>query len=80
MLRPSFGHPLVSSRPSNAALGGDDEVLCVGIKGFGDLPLVHLGAIGVSSVYEVDAQLKGPAQHSPGCSGVFRPPPDVSPA
>src|SRR5437588_698074 len=71
MLRPSFGHPLVSSRSSNAALCGDDEVLWVGIKGFGDLPLVHLGAIGVSSVYEVDAQLKGAGRGTGQISGVF---------
>ncbi len=44
MLRSSFGYPLVSSRSSNAALGGDDEIFWIGVEGFGDLPLVHLRA------------------------------------
>ncbi len=61
MLRPAVGMPLVRAAARQATLGGDDEIVRVGVQGFGDQPLRDLGALCVRRVDQVDVQIdRGP--------------------
>ena len=73
----AIGVPHVGTRTHQAALGGDDEIVRVGVEGFGDEVLADLGPVGVGRVDEVDAQLHGAAQHSDGLVVVFGRTPDA---
>ena len=63
VLRPTDGEPLPGSLTGESRLGGDDEVLGVGVERLEDQAFAHFGAIGVSRVDEVDAHVDGTAQH-----------------
>ena len=47
----------------DASLGGDDEVGCVGVEGFGDDVFRDEWAVGVGGVDEVDAEGDGSAEY-----------------
>src|SRR5262249_12802793 len=67
---------LVRSRSIPAALGRDHKILRVRRECFRDQFFADVGTIRVRRVYEVDAQLNGPAKNSERRSGVLGRPPD----
>jgi hypothetical protein len=70
MLRPPVGMPLVRTAARQAALGGDDEIIGVGVQRLGDQPLRDLGAVGVRCVDQVDVELDRAPQYPPALVGV----------
>src|ERR1039457_1144105 len=54
--------PAPRTGPPQPALGRDDEIVRVGMKGLGDQQLADLRSVGVGSVDEVDVKLDRPAQ------------------
>ena len=53
VLWPAVCRPPVGSGPLEAALGGDDEVVGVGIEGFGDQLLADIGTVGVGGIDKI---------------------------
>src|SRR6202011_1595379 len=64
MLGTSVRGPAVGTRPLEPTLGGDHQLVGVGVERFGDQALADLGSVGVGGVDQVDAQLEGAAQHA----------------
>jgi hypothetical protein len=60
-----------------SALGRDHQAGRVGMQGFRDQTLAHLGAVGVRRVDEVDAELEGASQDSLRSPGIARLAPDA---
>ena len=60
VLGPAVRIPGAGARAQQAALGGDDQVLRVGMERFGDQFLVHVRAVAVGGVEEIHAQLDTP--------------------
>ena len=79
VLRTPVGLPLVRPRPRQPALGGDDEIVGIGVQRLGDQDLAHVRAVGVGRVDEVDSEIDGPAQHGDGFVVVGRFAPDPLP-
>ena len=55
--------PPVRAGPYESTLGGDDEILGIGVESLGDESLAHLGAVGVGGVDEVDVELERSTQN-----------------
>src|SRR5215203_544687 len=53
-----------TTRAREASLGGDDQVIRVGVECFGDQALGDLGTVGVGGVDEVHSMLYGPPEHA----------------
>src|SRR5215217_7073155 len=53
-----------TTRACQAALGGDYQVIRVGVERFGDQALGDLGTVGVGGVDEVHSMLYGPPEHA----------------
>src|SRR5215212_8385544 len=53
-----------TTRACQAALGGDDQIIRVGVECFGDQALGDLGTVGVGGVDEVHSMLYGPPEHA----------------
>ena len=62
VLGPAVGIPYPRAGPYQPALGRDDQVIGIGVKGLGDELLADVGAIAVGCVDEVDPEVDGPAQ------------------
>jgi hypothetical protein len=69
VLRPAKGLPDARSVTGEARLGGDDQVLRVGVQSSPDQLLGYEGAIRVGGIDEVDAQFDGPGENA---QGLFR--------
>jgi hypothetical protein len=79
VLGPAVTRPLAGTGAGEAALGGDDETLGVGVERLGDQLLADLGTIGVGSVDQVDAELDGALENRNRAVVVGRRPPDSLP-
>jgi len=77
--RPANRNPLLRTRPGQAGLGGDEQVVGVGVQGLGDDLLAGAGTVGVGGVDEVHPELDGPAQHGQALGAVGRLTPDARP-
>src|SRR5581483_5785105 len=77
MLRMPIRWPLVGAGTQKAAFSSDNKILRVGVEGFSDKRLAHLWPIGISGIYQVNAQIKGAAQDSNGFLLVRRWSPDT---
>src|SRR6266536_4655688 len=76
MLGAGIVGPLPRSRAIPSALGRDHKILGVRCQCFGDQFFADVRTIGISRVYEVDAQLNGTAKNREHRSGVLGWPPD----
>jgi hypothetical protein len=65
VLGASVGDPS-TTEACQATLGGDDQVIWIGVERFGDQALGDLGAVGVCGVDEVNPKLDGPPEHAAG--------------
>ncbi len=63
VLGPPDREPLPRALAGEAGLGGDDQVLGVGVERLEDQPLAHLGPVGVGGVDEVDPHVDGTPEH-----------------
>jgi hypothetical protein len=77
--RPS-GSQAPRARPQQAALRGDDQVLRVWMQRFGDQLFVHVRAVAVGGVEEIEAQVVRLAQHGVRGGTILRRSPDVGAA
>jgi hypothetical protein len=59
-------NPLAGADTLPSALGGDDEVVRVGMEGFSDELFGDVGAVGVGGIDEVDAEFDGSAEGGNG--------------
>ncbi len=64
-----FG-PAIGAGAIEAALGGDDEAVGIGMKGFGDELFGDVRAVGVGGVDEIDAEFDGAAENANGGGAV----------
>src|SRR3981189_1997360 len=77
MLGTPVRHPAAWTRPREAALGGDHELIRIGIERFRDQTLADLRTVGVGGIDEVDAQFEGSAQHTLALFAILRFAPDA---
>ena len=73
----AIGIPLIRTGPHVPALGGDQEVLGIGMQGLGNQLLAHVRAVGVGGVDQVDAQLHRTAENGDRLIVVCRGSPDA---
>ena len=69
--------PLAGAGAGEARLGGDHQVVGVGVQRLGDQLLADDRAVGVGGVDEVDAALDGGPEHGQGALVVLRRAPDA---
>src|SRR5688500_14954071 len=77
LFRPAVGVPASRARTGEAALGGDDQALRIGMQRLGDQRLVGLRPVALGGIEEVHAQFGGAAQHPVRVLAVARLAPDV---
>jgi hypothetical protein len=76
-LGPAVLVPAARLRPHQPALGGDDEILRIGMQRFGDQLFVDMRAIGIGGVEEIGAEFVGAPKHGMRILAVPRWPPHV---
>jgi uncharacterized protein (UPF0210 family) len=79
MSRAAAALPLVAARPDEAALGRDHQSAGIRMQRLRDEALVHLGAVGVRRIDEIDAELERPLQHAARRLRILRLAPDARP-
>ena len=77
VLRTAHDGPTIGAGPYKPRLGRNHQALLVGSQRLADQDLVHVGAVAVSGIDEVDSELHGPAQHLLGCLTVLGLSPDT---
>jgi len=71
-----IGRPLARAGARQPTLGGDRQVVGIGVQRLGDQLLAHVGPVGVGGVNQVDAQLDRAAQGGDRAVTVLGRPPD----
>ena len=77
VLGPTDRRPHAGPLTGEPGLGGDHQVLGVGVERFEDEPLTDLGTVGVGGVDEVDTHVDGPPQDGDALAPVGRLAPDA---
>jgi len=80
VLGPAIWIPGARAWPQQAALRGDDQVFRVWMQRFGDQLFVHVRAVAVGGVEEIQAQVVRLAQHGVRGGTILRRSPDVGAA